>query len=85
VEKNYFYKLMNCFSFNSSGKKRASIIHKFIDGTIISPNPDSPSLIPVDDTLTLDHSIEPKTDEQSSTSMCESDIPIPECCRHCGK
>lgn len=80
--------LTNCFSLHSSGKKRASIIHQFIDGTIIPLDIDSPISVPVDnmlDSLTLNHPVELKIGEESLTSACGSDIRISKSCFHCGK
>jgi hypothetical protein len=59
-----------------------------MNGTIISSNIDATTLVPVDNTLdplTLNHPEEVKSVEESSTSVCESDVHIPECCSHCGK
>jgi hypothetical protein len=86
----YRYELFDklFFFLDSSGRKRASIIHKLIDDTIILSNIDSATSIPVDsiiDSLPPDHSTELKTDEQLLTCVSGLHITIPDRCFHCGK
>jgi hypothetical protein len=71
--------------FCSSGIKRADIIHTLTNGTVTSSDTTDSTPTNLLDPLSLNHSAELERCEEASTSVCESDARIPECCSQCGK